>query len=100
MANPDYFRGKPKLDSVTFKIVPDANAILAQLNTGELSFTRGTSPAQFTGLDTSKVDVVKVDRVFEPSSAARTVYRPMYREYRRLYGRLHSIYARLNQGRE
>jgi len=45
-------------------------------------------------------DVVKVERVFEPSSAARTIYRPMYSEYRRLYGRLHSVYARLNRGRE
>jgi xylulokinase len=45
-------------------------------------------------------EVVKIDRVFEPSSGARTVYRPMYSEYRRLYGRLHSIYARLNRGRE
>jgi xylulokinase len=45
-------------------------------------------------------DVVKVDRVFEPSNAARAVYRPMYREYRRLYGRLHSVYARLNRGRQ
>ena len=45
-------------------------------------------------------DVVKPDRVFEPSSASRSVYRPMYREYRRLYGRLHGVYARLNRGRE
>lgn len=62
VANPDYFRGKPKLDSITFKIVPDQNAILAQLNTGELAFASGTAPSVFTGLDPNKVDVVRVDR--------------------------------------
>ena len=45
-------------------------------------------------------DVVKADRVFEPAPATRSVYRPMYREFRRLYGRLHGVYARLNRGRE
>jgi peptide/nickel transport system substrate-binding protein len=42
VANPDYFRGKPKLDSLTFKIVPDINTITAQVNTGELEFARLT----------------------------------------------------------
>ena len=45
-------------------------------------------------------DVVKADRVFEPAPATRSVYRPMYSEYRRLYGRLHGVYARLNRGRQ
>jgi len=44
-------------------------------------------------------DLVKADRVFEPSNSARAVYRPMYREYRRLYARLHGVYARLNRNR-
>jgi ABC-type transport system substrate-binding protein len=43
VANPDYFRGKPKLDSITFKVVPDPNAILAQLSTGELHYARGSA---------------------------------------------------------
>lgn len=42
VANPNYFRGKPKLDSLTFKIVPDINTITAQLNTGELEFAKIT----------------------------------------------------------
>jgi peptide/nickel transport system substrate-binding protein len=43
-ANPDYFRGRPKLDTLTYKIVPDTNAIIAQLNTGELEFARLLPP--------------------------------------------------------
>ncbi|MBV9898436.1 MAG: ABC transporter substrate-binding protein [Chloroflexi bacterium] len=38
-ANPSYFRGRPKLDTLTYKIVPDLNSITAQLNTGELQFS-------------------------------------------------------------
>lgn len=35
-ANPDFFLGAPKIKTVIFKIVPDTNAIIAQLQTGEL----------------------------------------------------------------
>lgn len=35
-ANPDYFRGKSKLDRVVFKFVPDQNVRAIQLETGEL----------------------------------------------------------------
>ena len=39
---------------------------------------------------------VGVTATFEPEGDARKVYEPMYREYRRLYQRLHGVYARLN----
>ena len=35
-ANPYYWRGRPKLQSVVFKIVPDRNTAMTQLQTGEL----------------------------------------------------------------
>ncbi len=35
-ANPYYFRGKPKLARVVFKIVPDRNTVLTQLRTHEI----------------------------------------------------------------
>jgi peptide/nickel transport system substrate-binding protein len=36
VANPNYFRGRPKLDEVIFKIVPDRNTVLAQLQSHEI----------------------------------------------------------------
>jgi xylulokinase len=39
---------------------------------------------------------VRVDSTFDPDPWARAVYEPMYGEYRRLYHRLHGMYARLN----
>jgi peptide/nickel transport system substrate-binding protein len=37
--NPDYFLGEPYLDSITYKIVPDQDALLAQLQAGDVHFT-------------------------------------------------------------
>ncbi|MGP6159526.1 MAG: ABC transporter substrate-binding protein [Vulcanimicrobiaceae bacterium] len=35
-ANPYYWRGRPKLDQIVFKIVPDANTVFTQLGSGDL----------------------------------------------------------------
>jgi peptide/nickel transport system substrate-binding protein len=35
-ANPFYWRGKPKLQKIVYKIIPDVNTLLTQLETGEL----------------------------------------------------------------
>lgn len=35
-ANTSYYRGKPVLDSIVYKVIPDANLLLTQLKTGEL----------------------------------------------------------------
>lgn len=37
-ANPNYFGGKPKLDSIVFKVLNDVNTQVAQLKSGELDF--------------------------------------------------------------
>ena len=34
--NPYYFRGKPKLEKIIFKIIPDRNTLVTQLQTGEV----------------------------------------------------------------
>jgi xylulokinase len=58
--------------------------------------------AFFAGVSLGRLDLadvgrrVRVTRTFDPDPAARRVYEPMYSEYRRLYHRLHGVYARLN----
>ena len=42
-------------------------------------------------------DLVQVTRTFEPDDKARTVYEPMYAEFKRFYAALHGSYARLNR---
>jgi xylulokinase len=59
--------------------------------------------ALFAGMSLQRLDVddmralVRVTDTFDPDPAARTVYEPMYREFKNLYDRLHSVYARLNR---
>jgi peptide/nickel transport system substrate-binding protein len=36
VANPTYFRGKPKLDEIIFKIIPDRNTVLEELTSHEI----------------------------------------------------------------
>ncbi len=36
VADPTYFRGKPKLDRITFKIIPDRNTVLSELQSHEI----------------------------------------------------------------
>jgi len=35
-ANPDYYAGRPPIDSVVIKIIPEINTVVAQMRTGEL----------------------------------------------------------------
>ncbi len=58
--------------------------------------------ALFASMSLGNIDLagaaarVEVDGTFEPGPQARKIYAPMYAEYRRLYHRLHGLYARLN----
>ena len=57
----------------------------------------------FAGISLGKLAIedvpalVPVTDTFEPDPGARTVYEPMYREFKNLYDRLHGVYARLNR---
>lgn len=46
-ANPHYWRGRPKLDRLVFKIVPDATAQIDQLEAGEVDIVSVGQPAQW-----------------------------------------------------
>jgi peptide/nickel transport system substrate-binding protein len=35
-ANPDYFRGAPKVKNIVFKVIPDTQALLGQLQSGDI----------------------------------------------------------------
>jgi peptide/nickel transport system substrate-binding protein len=44
-ANPLYWRGRPKLDQIVFKIIPDRNTLLAQLESHEIDLWPLVAPA-------------------------------------------------------
>lgn len=41
----DYYQGRPHLDSISFKIIPDANAMLTQLQNRDIDFWSGVPPS-------------------------------------------------------
>jgi peptide/nickel transport system substrate-binding protein len=51
-ANPNYWRGEPKIKKVVYKIVPDRNTLLTQLQTGEIDMWT-YMPAGFVGRATA-----------------------------------------------
>ena len=53
-ANPDYFRGKPKLDKVVFAITPDSSVRLQKLRTGECHLANDPSPADLEAVRKDK----------------------------------------------
>ncbi|MBV9270631.1 MAG: peptide ABC transporter substrate-binding protein, partial [Candidatus Eremiobacteraeota bacterium] len=49
-ANPLYFRGKPKLDHILWKVVPDGNTLFNQLKTHEIDVLSGVNENQIPEL--------------------------------------------------
>ncbi|MEN6413212.1 MAG: peptide ABC transporter substrate-binding protein [Veillonellales bacterium] len=51
-ANPAYFRGKPKLDGIIYKVIPDPNVLLTQLKAGEVDLVTNIHFAQLDQVKT------------------------------------------------
>src|SRR4029079_4490372 len=64
-ANPDYWGGKPKLDKIELKIVPDNSARVVALEAGDLDFVQSPlSPQDVSRLQSG--GKLKVDRTPAP----------------------------------
>jgi peptide/nickel transport system substrate-binding protein len=61
LANEEYFLGRPLLDRVVFKIVPDRTSLITQLKTGEIDFYPKFPPSAFEEL--SALPGMRVERV-------------------------------------
>ena len=46
-ANPYYWRGQPKIKKIIYKIIPDRNTLLTQLQTGEVDMWNYVAPAYY-----------------------------------------------------
>ena len=62
-ANPRYYGAKPKLERIIFKVVPDVNAQVAQLQAGELDLVT-LEPANIRGVE-SEPDL-RIDQISVP----------------------------------
>ena len=62
-ANSAYFRGKPNLDTIIYKVIPDSNIMLIQLKTGEVDIVSNIAFAQ---LDQIK-DIAGIKAIVTPN---------------------------------
>jgi peptide/nickel transport system substrate-binding protein len=53
-ANPDYWEGKPKIERLIFKVVPDSSTRLIQLQTGQIQ--------AMDGIDPNSLPIIKGDK--------------------------------------
>lgn len=49
-ANPDYFEGRPYIKEVVYKVVPNIDTLLVQLETGEVDLVDGIQPKDYLRL--------------------------------------------------
>ncbi len=58
----DYYQGRPHLDSITLKFVPDANAMLTQLQNRDIDFWDGVPPSDIETVKSFQDDIgIKVE---------------------------------------
>src|SRR5690606_37552242 len=53
-ANPDFVLGRPNLDRVVFRIIPEQTTELAELLTGRLDMIRGVQPSEAKRVEASE----------------------------------------------
>ena len=57
--NADYWQGEPKLETVTFKVVPEVNTAISMLQTGDVQFIDGIPSEQLQRVESLKNVEVK-----------------------------------------
>jgi peptide/nickel transport system substrate-binding protein len=81
-ANPYYFRGKPKLDRITFKIIPTQDTVATQLQTGELDLWPLVPPTFIDRLKALDTLTMRVRPNFRTTNLDFNVRRPLVGDVR------------------
>ncbi|MCL4462932.1 MAG: peptide-binding protein [Firmicutes bacterium] len=63
----DYFRGKPQIEKIVFKVVPDLNTMLARFSNGEIDIYDRVAPDHYEQLLTLQEEGMPIDIHNSPS---------------------------------
>jgi peptide/nickel transport system substrate-binding protein len=81
-ANPDYFLGKPKIDEVVYKIIPDQNTLATQVQTHELDVAWNLQPSSMDRLRSTPGVTTIAPVVYAWSHVDFNLLRPMFQDVR------------------
>jgi peptide/nickel transport system substrate-binding protein len=79
--NPLYWRGRPKLDRITYKFLPDRNTLLTQMQTGEIDLWPYAGTAYFERLNTLRGVSVIVQPGYHYNHIDFNNSRPLFRHH-------------------
>jgi len=82
VANDLYFRGKPKLDKVIFKIIPDRNTVLTQLTTHEIDLWTPISAQYYSRVSSLPGIIAKRQPAFQFDHLDFNTSNPILRDAR------------------
>lgn len=81
-ANPDYYAGKPPIDEVIDKIIPDGNTLATQVETHELDLGWNIAPSQYERIKEVKNVTVITPVVYVFDHIDFNLRRPMFQDVR------------------
>jgi peptide/nickel transport system substrate-binding protein len=82
VANPDYWRGPPKLKSIEYHVIPDDDTILTQLRTGEIDMEYAAAQSQVPSLRTVPGVRVELNPFTQFAMLGYNVQRPFMSDVR------------------
>ena len=80
VANPDFYLGRPKLDEVIFKVMPDSNTAITQLRTHEIDMIVHGSPALWSQYRAIPGVVAEADPLYTYSHIDFNLRRPLFQD--------------------
>lgn len=79
-ANPDYFMGRPKIDRLIFRVIPDPNVAYAEFQANRIPFLPYDYTPPFAEVATQLMKDPNINVVFTPSIYSRDIYLNQRRE--------------------
>jgi peptide/nickel transport system substrate-binding protein len=80
--NPDYYLGKPKINEIVYKIIPDQNTLATQLQTHELDFAWNLAAASYDRVKAIPGDTMVNPVIYTFDHIDFNLRRPMFADVR------------------
>ena len=80
--NPDYYQGRPKIDEVIYKVIPDQNTLATQLQTHELDLGWNLAPSTYERVKAIPGDTTITPVIYTFDHVDFNLRRPIFQDAR------------------